>query len=81
MQTRLGIRRHTRRYRIQSLTRTALTMPATLAALEIDPAAEVSRILGVLRKQLSTSLKRPGLVVGMSGGAEPVMVTHSMEKV
>jgi len=56
-------------------------MPATLAALEIDPAAEVSRILGVLRKQLSTSLKRPGLVVGMSGGVEPVMVTHSMEKV
>ena len=43
-------------------------MTATLAALEIDPAAEVSRIRDALREQLATSLKRRGLVVGMSGG-------------
>jgi NAD+ synthase len=45
-------------------------MPATLAALEIDPAAEVSRIRDALRRQLATSLKRRGLVVGMSGGVD-----------
>jgi NAD+ synthase len=45
-------------------------MPATLVALEIDPAAEVSRIRDVLRRQLATSLKRRGLVVGMSGGVD-----------
>src|SRR6266571_2086026 len=45
-------------------------MTATLAALEIDPAALVSRIRDVLREQLATSLKRRGLVVGMSGGVD-----------
>lgn len=45
-------------------------MTATLAALEIDPAAVVSRIRDVLRQQLATSLKRRGLVVGMSGGVD-----------
>jgi len=46
------------------------TMAATLAALEIDPAAVVSRIRDVLREQLATNLKRRGLVVGMSGGVD-----------
>jgi NAD+ synthase len=45
-------------------------MNATLAALEIDPAAVVSRICDALRRQLATSLKRRGLVVGMSGGVD-----------
>ncbi|HEX9382073.1 MAG TPA: NAD(+) synthase [Gemmatimonadaceae bacterium] len=45
-------------------------MNATLAALEIDPAAVVSRIRDVLREQLATTLKRRGLVVGMSGGVD-----------
>ena len=45
-------------------------MFATLAALEIDPAAVVSRVCDTLREQLATSLKRRGLVVGMSGGVD-----------
>jgi NAD+ synthase len=45
-------------------------MAATLTALEIDPAAVVSRIREVLREQLAVSLKRRGLVVGMSGGVD-----------
>jgi len=45
-------------------------MTATFAALEIDPAALVSRIRDVLRDQLATLLKRRGLVVGMSGGVD-----------
>jgi NAD+ synthase len=45
-------------------------MPATLAALEIDPAAVVSQIRDALREQLGSSLKRRGLVVGMSGGVD-----------
>ncbi|MGZ5234606.1 MAG: NAD(+) synthase, partial [Burkholderiales bacterium] len=45
-------------------------MAATLAALEIDPAAVVSRIRDVLREQLATNLRRRGLVVGMSGGVD-----------
>ena len=45
-------------------------MTAMLAALEIDPAAAVSRIRDVLRVQLALSLRRLGLVVGMSGGVD-----------
>jgi len=45
-------------------------MTATLDALEIDPATVVSRIRDVLRLQLATSLRRRGLVVGMSGGVD-----------
>lgn len=45
-------------------------MSATLAALEIDPAVVVSRVCDTLREQLATSLKRRGLVVGMSGGVD-----------
>lgn len=45
-------------------------MSATLAALEIDPAVVVSRVCDMLREQLATSLKRRGLVVGMSGGVD-----------
>jgi NAD+ synthase len=45
-------------------------MTATLTALEIDPVAAVSRIREALREQLAVSLKRRGLVVGMSGGVD-----------
>lgn len=45
-------------------------MTATLSALEIDPAATVVQIRGTLRWLLATSLKRRGLVVGMSGGVD-----------
>lgn len=45
-------------------------MTATLAALEIDPAAAVARICDTLRSQLALSLRRLGLVVGMSGGVD-----------
>ena len=45
-------------------------MTATLAALAIDPAATLSRIREILREQLAFSLKRRGLVVGMSGGVD-----------
>lgn len=45
-------------------------MGATLTSLEIDPAAETSRIREALRAQLSRDLKRRGLVVGMSGGVD-----------
>jgi NAD+ synthase len=45
-------------------------MTATLTDLELDPAAAVSRIRDVLREQLAVSLRRRGLVVGMSGGVD-----------
>jgi NAD+ synthase len=45
-------------------------MTATLTALEIDAPAAVSRIRDALRTQLAHSLKRRGLVVGMSGGVD-----------
>jgi NAD+ synthase len=45
-------------------------MTATLSALEIDPEVAVSRIVAALRSQLATTLKRRGLVVGMSGGVD-----------
>src|SRR5438046_1406201 len=45
-------------------------MTATITALEIDPPAVVSRIRDALRLQLATSLRRRGLVVGMSGGVD-----------
>ncbi len=44
-------------------------MTVTCAALEIDPAATITRIREALRSQLAT-LRRRGLVVGMSGGVD-----------
>src|SRR5688572_17255098 len=46
-----------------------LAMTTTLSGLEIDSAAAVSEIATALRTQLAT-LKRRGLVVGMSGGVD-----------
>jgi NAD+ synthase len=45
-------------------------MTTTLSGLEIDPATAVSQITAALRTQLATTLKRRGLVVGMSGGVD-----------
>jgi NAD+ synthase len=45
-------------------------MTATLASLDIDPETAVSQITAALRTQLASSLKRRGLVVGMSGGID-----------
>ena len=45
-------------------------MTATLSALRIDSSNAVSRITAALRAQLASSLKRRGLVVGMSGGVD-----------
>ena len=45
-------------------------MTTTLSGLEIDPATVVSQITAALRTQLSSVLKRRGLVVGMSGGVD-----------
>ncbi|HEX9220210.1 MAG TPA: NAD(+) synthase, partial [Gemmatimonadaceae bacterium] len=47
-----------------------LSMTATLSALRIDSSNAVSRITAALRAQLASSLKRRGLVVGMSGGVD-----------
>jgi NAD+ synthase len=55
----------------RSLTaRVTPTMTTTLSGLEIDPATAVSQITAALRTQLATTLKRRGLVVGMSGGVD-----------
>jgi NAD+ synthase len=45
-------------------------MTATLSTLQLDSEAAVSRIVAALRNNLSTTLKRRGLVVGMSGGVD-----------
>jgi NAD+ synthase len=45
-------------------------MTATLSSLEIDPELAVSQITAALRAQLASTLKRRGLVVGMSGGID-----------
>ncbi|HEV7838577.1 MAG TPA: NAD(+) synthase, partial [Gemmatimonadaceae bacterium] len=45
-------------------------MTTTLSGLEIDPGTAVSQITEALRAQLATTLKRRGLVVGMSGGVD-----------
>src|SRR5207247_4660978 len=45
-------------------------MTATRSARRIDSSNAVSRITAALRAQLATSLKRRGLVVGMSGGVD-----------
>jgi NAD+ synthase len=45
-------------------------MNETVTSLEIDPAAETSRICEALRRQLTEDVKRRGLVVGMSGGVD-----------
>jgi NAD+ synthase len=45
-------------------------MTTTLSGLEIDPGTAVSQITAALRTQLATTLKRRGLVVGMSGGVD-----------
>jgi NAD+ synthase len=46
------------------------SMTTTLAGLDIDPATTVSTITAALREQLASSLKRRGLVVGMSSGVD-----------
>ena len=45
-------------------------MTATLNSLDIDPELAVSQITTALRAQLASTLKRRGLVVGMSGGID-----------
>jgi NAD+ synthase len=45
-------------------------MTTTLSGLEIDPSTVVAQIADVLRTQLASTLKRRGLVVGMSGGVD-----------
>ena len=45
-------------------------MTATLNTLQLDAETAVSRIVTALRTHLSTTLKRRGLVVGMSGGVD-----------
>jgi NAD+ synthase len=45
-------------------------MTATLSSLELDPELAVSQITTALRAQLASTLKRRGLVVGMSGGID-----------
>jgi NAD+ synthase len=46
------------------------SMTTTLSGLEIDPSTVVAQIADVLRTQLASTLKRRGLVVGMSGGVD-----------
>ena len=41
-----------------------------LSGLRVDPATTAAKIVEALRSQLSTTLKRRGLVVGMSGGVD-----------
>ena len=48
----------------------AAASPFTAEALRIDPAAEVERIIGVMRTQLRSELRRRGLVLGVSGGID-----------
>ena len=45
-------------------------MPATVSALDLDPAVAVRQITEAIRHLLSTSFKRRGLVVGMSSGVD-----------
>jgi NAD+ synthase len=45
-------------------------MTTALSALDIDPPATLAQIRDALRLQLAKSLKRRGLVVGMSGGVD-----------
>src|SRR4051812_12487815 len=56
------------RYREHTLRLPSMT--ATLSLLEIDPELAVSQITTALRAQLASTLKRRGLVVGMSGGID-----------
>jgi NAD+ synthase len=48
----------------------ATSSPLPLPALRIDAQAEVERICSAIRAALSESVKRRGLVVGMSGGVD-----------
>lgn len=52
------------------LTISSPSMTATLNSLDIDPELAVSQIMTALRAQLASTLKRRGLVVGMSGGID-----------
>ena len=45
-------------------------MTATLSSLELDPELAVTQITTAVRTQLASTLKRRGLVVGMSGGID-----------
>lgn len=44
------------------------------AALNIDPGAEAERIIAKLRTQVGTTLRRRGVVVGLSGGIDSSVV-------
>ncbi|WP_298959340.1 NAD(+) synthase [uncultured Methylobacterium sp.] len=47
------------------------TRPAfSAAAIEIDPAAETDRIVAALRRQVRDTLRKRGVVVGVSGGVD-----------
>lgn len=46
------------------------TAPFTSAVLDLDPAAEVDRIVTALRSQLAGRLKKRGIVLGLSGGID-----------
>ncbi|WP_011582198.1 MULTISPECIES: NAD(+) synthase [Chelativorans] len=50
------------------------TAPFSVATLAIDPAAEVERIVAALREQLR-SLRKRGLVLGVSGGIDSSVST------
>src|SRR5437773_8449540 len=45
-------------------------MTATMSALTIDSATAICEIAARLRAQLASTLKRRGLIVGMSGGVD-----------
>src|SRR5690554_6456424 len=44
--------------------------PFSSDTLVLDAEAEVERIVGAMRRQLRTDLKRRGLVLGVSGGID-----------
>jgi NAD+ synthase len=46
------------------------TKPFSARTLDIDPEAETARIVEALRMQLRTSVRRRGLVLGLSGGID-----------
>jgi NAD+ synthase len=48
----------------------SLCEPFTLAAMDIDPAAETGRIVAAVREQVLARLRRKGAVLGLSGGID-----------
>jgi NAD+ synthase len=49
---------------------TSVTSEGTAAALALDPAEATRKIVDAVREQVGETLKRRGLVVGMSGGVD-----------